>query len=487
MSSPDKPLTFRQFIGRVAPRFRIYAHIELLIAILQRVADDELHRVMVYWPPRHGKSETVSRLFSAYYLYRHPERWVAITSYGAELAHKLSAAAQTNYLAAGGQIQVGETAVKHWRTGAGGGMWAAGVGGPATGKGFHLGICDDPLKNHEEAASPVIRQKDKDWWRSTFSSREEPGAAIVVIMTRWHEDDLAGWLLAEEAGNDEEPERWHIVNMPAIAEKEERKWPPTCTVEPDTRAVGDPLCPERYPLQKLRQIQRRSGAYFWAALYQQRPAPVEGVIFKREHWRYWQPRNMSLPPVRVLGPDGKITEIAAVELPDLFDDMTQSWDMSFKDLKTSDYVSGLVAGRVGANKYVLDYTNERMDIVQSMKAVAGMSGKWPRASGKLIEDKANGPAVIRMLSSKIAGLIPVEPEGGKVSRAMAAAPEVESGNIYLPHPQICTWTNDFIEHMAAFPNGAHDDGVDAFTQLIIWWQQTSADLDELAGLFSYLG
>ncbi len=154
---------------------------------------------MVFMPPRHSKSETVSRLFTAYYLYRHPERFVGLASYGADLAYTLSRAARDNFVKACGQLSKAAKAVKQWLTSTGGGLWAAGVGGPATGKGFHLGVIDDPIKDAEEAASDKIRQRNKDWLSSVFQTREEPGGAIVVLQTRWHEDDLSGYLLSMEA------------------------------------------------------------------------------------------------------------------------------------------------------------------------------------------------------------------------------------------------------------------------------------------------
>jgi predicted phage terminase large subunit-like protein len=168
--------------------------------------------------------------------------------------------------------------------------------------------------------------------------------------------------------------------------------------------------------------------------------------------------------------DGSVLEAEAVELPVRFDEMVQSWDLNFKDTATSDFVAGQVWGRLGANKFLLDYVRERLGIVATMDAIRNWRAKWPRAAAILIEDKANGPAVIQMLRGEVAGLIPVQPEGGKVSRAYAAAPEVEAGNVYLPHPNIAAWTNKFIANAAAFPNAAHDDDVDAFTQTIIRWQ-----------------
>src|SRR5262245_1909160 len=169
--------SFRDFIAAVHPRYVVYAHCTRLIAALQRVADGELNRLMVFMPPRHGKSETVSRLFPAYYLLRHPRHFVGLASYGADLAYTLSRAARDFYGAGGGALHQAARAVRHWETASGGGLWAAGVSGPMTGKGFHLGIIDDPLKDAEEAASSTIRNKQKDWYSSTFSTRMEPSAA----------------------------------------------------------------------------------------------------------------------------------------------------------------------------------------------------------------------------------------------------------------------------------------------------------------------
>jgi hypothetical protein len=307
---PAEPPTFRQFVDRVCPRYRWYRHAVVLGDVLQRVADGTLKRLMVFMPPRHGKSEAVSRLFAAYYLYRYPHRWVGINSYGQSLANTLSRAARENYTRAGGPIARDAAAVTHWETGRGGGLWAAGVGGPIAGKGFHLGIIDDPVKNSAEAASPTVQATHRVWYPSTFYTREEPNpdtgdpdGAIVVIQTRWNEGDLAGWLLEREADDDQSPERWHILNLPAIAEDAPQSFPATCTVEPDWRAPGEPLCPERRPLEKLRRIEKRTLPRFWSALYQQRPMPAEGGDFKREWFRYWRP-TADGEFLRLIGPDG---------------------------------------------------------------------------------------------------------------------------------------------------------------------------------------
>lgn len=467
----DEKLSLRDFITLVSPKYQFYTHVENLISVLQKVADDELFRLMVFMPPRHSKSETVSRLFTAYYLYRHPDRWVGLNCYADALASTLSRNARENFKTGGGVISPGAESVHHWETTGGGGMWAAGVGGPITGKGFHLGLIDDPVKNAEDAQSATIREKQKDWYKSTFSTREEPGAAIVIIQTRWNEDDLSGWLLARETEDDEVAERWHIVSMEAIKSDVVQEFPSNCTVEHDSRQVGEALCPERYDVPKLRKIQRRLGSYYWNALYGQIPSPDEGGIFKKHWWRYWKPKGVKLPPVYVRLIDGALAEIPVVDLPDSFDAMAQSWDLAFKDTKTSDFVAGQVWGRAEANKYLLDYRKERADISETMKMIEAMTIKWPRVIAKLVEDKANGPAVITMLKSKITGLIAVDPRGGKISRAYAVQPEVEAGNVFLPHPLLYLWVQDFITSCAGFPNLAHDDDVDCFTQALIRWQK----------------
>lgn len=218
IAASRKPLSFVEFVTLVKPRYIWYQHCLILADILQRVADGELSRVMIFMPPRHGKSEAASRMFTAYLLYRFPERYVGLCSYSAALAFTLSRASRDNYITGGGTLSKTTTATEHWETGKGGGMWAAGVGGPITGKGFHVGIIDDPIKNSDEARSETIRENIKEWYQSTFYTREEPGGAIVIIQTRWHEEDLAGWLLSEA---DDDGDQWFALSMPALSETED--------------------------------------------------------------------------------------------------------------------------------------------------------------------------------------------------------------------------------------------------------------------------
>ena len=167
-------------------------------------------------------------------------------------------------------------------------------------------------------------------------------------------------------------------------------------------------------------------------------------------------------------PDGTQQSIIADEIATV-EEQIQSWDCSFKDLETSDYVVGQVWGRRGSDYLLLDQVRDRMDCPTTVKAVRQLSMKWRGTFAKLIEDKANGSAVIQMLAREIPGILPVNPEGGKVARASAVSPLIEAGNVYLPHPLFAPWVNDFIEECAAFPNGAHDDQVDAMTQALLRW------------------
>lgn len=265
---------FRDFVNRVYPRFVWYPHCELIAREYQRVADGETKRLMVFAPPRSGKT-LLERLFFGYYVRRFPERWCGVASYGEDLARTIGRAARDNFRLAGGAVRPDVESATHWETTVGGGCWAAGVGGSITGKGMHHGGIDDPVKGAEDAASLTIQAKQVDWWQSTWYTRLEPDASLAVTMTRWDLHDIGGWLLEQEEAEDEEPERWRILHLESIAPEAPPDYPATCTVVTDDRRPGEPLCPERYPLERLLRIKARIGPYFWAALHCQRPQVPE--------------------------------------------------------------------------------------------------------------------------------------------------------------------------------------------------------------------
>lgn len=414
--------------------------------IVEHLRRPEGGRLIVTCPPRHGKSTLASHFLPAYFLEAFPERRVILGSYGASLAREWGRKVRDlfEHPATDTWVQVrpDKRAASEWETSEGGGMLTAGVGGPITGKGFNLGLIDDPFKSWEEAQSPLAQTRVQQWYQSTFATRREPGASIIVTQTRWHQNDLAGWLLDQHADD------WEVVNLPALAE----------SGDPMGRAEGAALCPERWPVRALEQTRAGLAPVIWLAMYQQHPVPPEGQIVHNTWIKHWG------------------------TLPDHWDKLIQSWDMSFKDLETSSYVVGQVWGLKGANAYLLDQVRERMDFVSTIAAVERLTAAWPDAAEKLVEDKANGTAVISVLKSKVPGLVPVNPQGSKVARLYAVSPYFESGNIWIPPAQLYPWVNEWIGEMTTFPGSIHDDQVDSTSQALsrLFGRRRASDVEGLA-------
>jgi predicted phage terminase large subunit-like protein len=276
-----------------------------------------------------------------------------------------------------------------------------------------------------------------------------------VIQQRLHEADLTGDALIKGG--------YEHLCLPEQFVLDRRRQTSIGWTDPRTGA-GQLLWPQKIDQAALDSLKVTLGSYRYAGQYQQRPAPAEGGMLKKHWWRYWQPRGANLPAIPVKMPDGSIEQRYAVELPRGFDLQLQSWDMAFKDTQNADFVVGQVMAALGADRYLLDQVRDRLDFPGTVLAVRRFSARWPEAELKLVEDKANGPAVIQSLRHEIAGLVEVNPEGGKVSRAAAASAQLESGNWHLPHPVLAPWVEEFIGEFSAFPAGAHDDQVDAWSQ-----------------------
>ena len=227
---------------------------------------------------------------------------------------------------------------------------------------------------------------------------------------------------------------------------------------------GELLWPGRFGPVEVETIKNDLGPRDAAGQLQQRPTPADGETLKRWYWRFWHHPNEPLPPVKVKGPGGGLVERPVIPLPAKFDDALQSWDMSFKDTKAGSFVVGQAWGKAAANRFLLDQFRGRINFPATVAEVRAMTANFPWVVTKLVENKANGPAVVATLQDEIAGMIEVEPEGGKESRANAASKVAESGNVYLPHPEIAPWVLKFIEECAGFPFGSNDDQVDAFSQ-----------------------
>lgn len=437
-------LSFREYVDRVKPEYIWYRHAEQIAGVLQRVADGELTRVIFLAPPRTGKSEPISRLFPGYWLYRNPEQWVGLTSYGANLARGMSRKAREYYQRLGKELSV--AAVDHWETMQGGGMWAAGFGGTILGKGGHLMLVDDPLKNSAEAASETIAERNKDFWASTFRNRVEPGGAIVIILQRWPGvADLVSYLYELEAG--ENPERWHVV--PLDAEHDPSAWdeiPSTCTIEPDWRQAGDLLCPERLPAHELRKIRQQEGEYYFSAQYQQRPRPRDGIMF----------------------PPGKVTYVDAVPANVRW---CRYWDkaategggcatagvrMGYAD--GTFYISDVRRGHWGADQRKREMRNTAESDGQSVRVKVEQE---PGSGGKeSAEDDVKLLAGFAVSVDRVTG--------DKVIRADPFAAQWQAGNVRIVRQQgasgtwaLGAWVKPFLQECEAFPHGKFKDQVDA--------------------------
>lgn len=459
-------LTLRQFVDRISGgRVKWYTYAIVLCNVLQRVVDGTLKRVMIFAPPRHGKSELVSRYLPAYYLYRYPERWVGLASYGHELAHTLSKSARANYFMYREEPERG--AVKQWSTGHGGGMWSTGIMGGFLGKGFHLGIIDDPIANAEQASSETVRTAQKDWWESTWGTRAEPDAALVIIQQRWHEDDLSGYLLDQEwreaeLADDAAPERWHIVNFEAlrstpdeIAADEELNgrplFPPTCTVEPDWRAPGEALCEERYPRERLLRTKRRIRGYYWYALYQQRPRARGGLLFQIDKLRIVDAADIAWERLTIVRYwDKAATESAAA-------DFTVGAAVGYDDVADISYLLSVVRGQwePGERDNIIIRTT-REDVARFGVARYVVWGEQePASAGK--DSARQFRAIVKAVAEELRCF--TEPSSqNKPLRADPFAADVNNDQVRMLR---ATWNSTVRREFVDFPNGTHDDIVDA--------------------------
>ncbi len=445
-------------------------HIDAIIDHLEAVSYGHIRNLLINVPPRHMKSLLVSVLWPAWEWTRWPERRWLFSSYAATLSIRDSVKCRRLiespwYRARWGHVftltgdQNAKTRFDNNRSGY---RLSTSVGGAVTGEGGDRIVCDDP-HNVADVASDTTRKTAIEWWDIAMSTRvnDPKTSAMVIVMQRCHQRDLSGHLL--EKGNFE-----HLC-LPAEYEGPGRV---TSIGFSDPRTEpGELLWHGQFGRAEIEELKINLGSYGAAGQLQQRPSPAGGGIFKRHWFRYFQPIGMNLPPVEVRLPDGTLMSIPAIECPRQVDEQLQSWDCAFKDLDTSDYVVGQFWGRKGACFLLGEQFRGRTDCPGTVKAIRAMTANWPATLAILIEDKANGSAVIQMLAHEIPRLLPVNPQGGKVARAAAVSPLVEAGNIYLPHPSFAPWVNDFLEECVQFPNGAHDDQVDAMTQALLRWHE----------------
>lgn len=417
--------------------------LELIDDELLRCWDTPDARLAISMPPQEGKSERCSRTFPLWVLLAKPETRIAIASYSDTAARRFSRRVRDDirtHTNLGLRVRQDLANQSEWQLqNHAGGVYAVGMGGSLTGRPVDLLIIDDPVKDRAEADSLAYRERAWDWWTEVGSTRLAPGAPVVVIQTRWHQDDLTGRLLTADDGH-----LWRVINLPAQAEDDDQLG----------RAPGEYLISSRGRTEaQWEAIKIRSGSRTWNALYQGRPAPSEGGILQRSWWRQY--------PVApwIMNEDSTRT------LPNATQILT-SWDMAFKANSNSDFVVGQVWARRGGEALLLDQIRARLTFTETISAVRTLAARWPQANLHLVEDAANGTAIIDTLRRSLPGIVPVTPHESKEARASAISPWVEAGNVILPSPMLAPWVGDLIEEAAAFPNGTHDDQVDAMSQAL---------------------
>jgi predicted phage terminase large subunit-like protein len=416
------------------PDFEVARHHQIIIEKLEAVERGEITRLMIFMPPRHGKSLLSTQLFPSWYLGRHPERGIVTASYAQDLADDFGRRVRNlldeplhraTFPAC--RLSEDSRAVNRFGTTAGGTYFSVGVGAALTGRGAHLILIDDPIKGAEEARSETVRRSLKEWYSSVARTRLQPGGAIVVVQTRWHEDDLAGWLLNEHGG-----EGWDVLSMPAIAETDE-----------SFRKAGEALWPSKFPVSELDLIRRESGGAVWASLYQQRPAAAEGAIFKRDQWRFYD----------------QAPEMKRVIL---------SLDTAFKTGAENDYSVIAAWGEGATGYYLLSLWRDRVEFPRLKQTLINIDTQW-KPRDVLIEDAASGQSLIQELkNSTTLPVKPIKVDRDKVSRAFAVTPLLEAGRVYLP--QNAPWLACFVDEHSSFDKGVHDDIVDTTTQALNYFR-----------------
>ena len=415
-------------------------------------------RLAISIAPQEGKSSRVTKTGSLWALGQDPERRIGIASYAQPLAEGFGRDIRNwittfngdeDTLDLGLRIAPDYGSAKRWQlAGHRGGIVCVGIGSGFTGRAAEALVIDDPFADMEQAESAYYRERVWSWWRSVAAPRLAPGAPVLVICTRWHEDDLVGRLVNAEDGH-----RWRVVNIPALADHDPEKG----QSDPLGRQPGEWLPSARgRTIAEWEQIRIQAGSRVFAALYQGRPSPDQGNVWRRQWWRrYHEPLWSQHPTV----PDAWLVHDA--------DEMLISVDAAFKDTRSSDFVVMQVWARRGATAYLVDQVRKRLSFTDTVTALLALIAKWPQATRKLVEDKANGTAIISSLKSKVPGLVPVNPTDSKYGRASAVAPVIESGNVLLPVPDVGLFdASELIDEAAGFPNAAHDDQVDATSQAL---------------------
>lgn len=411
--------------------YEVGAHTRLIAQKLEAVERGEIKRLLISMPPRHGKTMLCSEFFPAWFLGRNPDKMIIATTYNKELAEEngrkvrdIVADPYYSQIFPESPIDKRSSAVTRFGVGRRGIYFGTGVGGGANGRGAHIFLVDDPYKSREDADSALMRKKIKNWYTSVAYTRLMPGGAIIIIHTRWHVDDLIGWVEEEHAH-----EGWDVLSLPAITGKKGRE-------------VA--LWPEKYSVKALARIKKTLPLRDWEALYQQKPVIDGGNILKKPWWKLWDYKEPS------------------------FDYVLQSWDTAYStaDHQNSSY-SAMTTWGVTTHPQtsmpclvMIDAWKGRVDYPQLKREALGRYNER-NPDCVVIEKKASGQSLIQDMRRKGIPIIEYQPDRDKVSRAYAVQDMLESGQIYYPDRR---WAEEVIQECAEFPNGANNDYVDTCTQ-----------------------
>jgi predicted phage terminase large subunit-like protein len=390
--------------------------------------------LVIETPPQHGKSMTITESLPSWYLGKRPNDRIILASYNDDFAERFCRKNKDKIKAYGNQLfhitLSVERAEELELSNGVGRLISRGIRSGITGNPANLVIIDDPIKNREEADSPTYRAKIWEEWQNSIKTRLSAGAKVILIMTPWHEDDLAARIMASE-------HNVTLLRLPVEAEEN----------DPLGRRPGAALAPELgkddawlADFKPSYISDPQGGARAWAALYQCSPRVEGGNLVQRSWWKYYEP---SLAPTFA-------TELISV-------------DAAFKGTTESDFVAITVWGKIENDYYLRYCLNRQMTFTETLQALRLTQKLYPYARRVLIEDKANGSAIIDVLQKEMF-CIPVNPKGGKEARVNAVSPAIESGHVYLPSGE--PWVEGFINQFALFPAGAHDDMVDSATQAL---------------------
>lgn len=406
--------------------------------------------LLIETPPQHGKSLTVTESFPSWYLGKNPRARVIMASYNEDSARRFGRKNLEKVEQFGAPIfgvQPGGiwTKTEFELSNGWGRVISRGIMSGITGNPANLLLIDDPIKNREEADSLTYRDKLWDEWQNTLKTRLAAGAKVIVINTPWHEDDFSARLIAHE-------EHLRLIRIPVEAEEGDLLG----------RKIGEPLAPElgkdKVWLEQMKASYTsdptKGGMRAWQALYQCAPRVEGGNMIRREWWKYYDPKDIPFFPTTAI-----------------------SVDATFKDGEHNDFVAIQVWGKLGNNYYLRFSLNKHLDFPGTVAALRMLKKLYPETMYILIEDKANGSAIIQTLQSEFVGVIGINPRGGKVARVNAIAPAIESGHVFLPKDE--AWTEELIDQFTAFPAGAHDDIVDSASQLLNFMLFTSGAIGEV--------